>query len=109
MIDASRKKMQVTTTSTLNKYLRHVIPIFHGCNQFMAIGLRLLIWGSLAGIVGAWWTSRAMRSVLYDVLAMQGPTLIFAFTIVCAVTILACLVPARRAAMVDPITALRAD
>jgi predicted permease len=78
-------------------------------NQFMAIGLRLLIWGSLAGIVGAWWTSRAMRSVLYDVLAMQGPTLIFAFTIVCAVTILACLVPARRAAMVDPITALRAD
>lgn len=78
-------------------------------NQFMAIGVRLLLWGSLAGIIGAWWASRAMQSVLYGVLAMQVPTLIIAFFIVFVVTILACLVPAHRAAKVDPIAALRAD
>jgi len=71
--------------------------------------LRLLLWGSLAGLLGAWWTGRAMQSVLYGVLSLQAPTLVIAILVVCVVTILACLVPAHRAAQVDPIAALRSD
>jgi len=77
--------------------------------QFMSLGLRLLLWGSLAGLLGAWWTGRAMQSVLYGVLSLQAPTLVIAILVVCVVTILACLVPAHRAAQVDPIAALRSD
>jgi predicted permease len=78
-------------------------------NHFMAIGLRLLLWGSLAGVLGAWWARRAMQSVLYEVLPVQVPVILIACLCVCAVTLLACLVPAHRAATVDPITALRSD
>jgi predicted permease len=78
-------------------------------DQFLAIGLRLLFWGSLAGIVGAWWACRAMHSVLYGVVNMQIPALVFAWAVVFVVTILASIVPARRATLVDPIAALRAE
>lgn len=77
--------------------------------QFTAIGLRLLLWGSVAGLIGAWWACRAMQSVLYGVLETQVPTLAIAVLFVWVVTIVACLVPARSATKVDPIVELRAD
>jgi predicted permease len=81
----------------------------HIRNLFLAMGLRLLLWGSVAGIVGGWWACRAMQSTLYGVLSMQLSTLGIAFMIVSLVATVACLVPALRAAKVDPIVALRGD
>jgi predicted permease len=78
-------------------------------DQFLSIGLRLFLWGSVAGIIGAWWAGRAMQSVLFGVVNMQIPALVIAFAVVFVVTILASLVPARRATLVDPIAVLRAE
>jgi len=61
------------------------------------------------GLGGAWVLTRYVKAMLYGVTALDGPT--FAITpLVLAVTVLvASLGPARRAARVDPITALREE
>ncbi len=77
--------------------------------QFLALGLRLLAAGTLLGLLGAWLTGRAMQSVLFDVPALPLATIFVTAVVMSAVSIIACLVPARRAAKVDPMIALRAE
>jgi predicted permease len=77
--------------------------------QFLSLGLRLLAAGTILGLIGAWWTGRAMRSVLFDVPALPVATLLATALVMTAVSLVACLIPARRAAKVDPMIALRAE
>ncbi len=72
-------------------------------------GVILIGTGILVGIVGAAAASRALTAVLYGVGALN--LVAFAIAIVCLaiVALIACIVPARRATMVDPIVALRAE
>lgn len=72
-------------------------------------GLRLTAFGLALGILGALGASRALLSLLFrtsplDPLAWMGIVLLFM-----AVATLACWVPARRAAGVDPSVTLRAE
>ena len=50
-----------------------------------------------------------MRSVLFDVPAMHFATLFGTALLMSIVSLVACLIPARRAAKVDPMIALRAE
>jgi putative ABC transport system permease protein len=70
-------------------------------------GLRLTSIGLLAGIILALGLTRTLRSLLFGVSATDPLT--FAGVVVLLVTtaLLACYLPARRAANVDPIVALR--
>jgi predicted permease len=70
-------------------------------------GSRLAFWGFVAGIGGALAARRVLASSLHDV-APNDPV-IFAVTVVClaVVAFVACYIPARRAAHVDPMVALR--
>src|SRR6202048_879159 len=77
--------------------------------QFISLGLRLLAAGTILGLIGAWWTGRAMQSVLFDVPTLHVATLFGTAFVMTAVSLIACLIPARRATKVDPIEALRAD
>jgi ABC-type lipoprotein release transport system permease subunit len=52
---------------------------------------------------------RAMRSILFDVPPLHGATFALTTVVMAAVSLGACLLPARRAASVDPIVALRSD
>ncbi len=52
---------------------------------------------------------RMLASQLYGVTAFDPVTLIAAMTILGAVALAACIIPARRAARVDPAIALRGD
>jgi putative ABC transport system permease protein len=63
--------------------------------------------GAVLGSIGAFFVSQAMRSLLPGLGALS--TLAFAGVAVAllAAAFLACLVPARRAASVDPMVALR--
>jgi putative ABC transport system permease protein len=72
-------------------------------------GMRPVVIGLAIGIVSAFALGRLLTSQLYEVSA-HNPALLTASTILlAAVALIACLVPARRAAHVDPIQALRAQ
>jgi predicted permease len=72
-------------------------------------GMRPVVIGLGIGIVSAFALGRLIASQLYEVSA-HSPALFAGATILLAtIALLACLVPARRAAHVDPIQALRAE
>ena len=70
-------------------------------------GILLALGGLLLGLGGAYFVGRLMKSLLYQVNAMD-PTAVSAVTAVLLLSaLLACYIPARRATQVDPIVALR--
>ena len=75
--------------------------------QFLRLGTKLLLLGTALGVVGAWAAGRAMQTVLFGVNAVQPLVLAATFAVTVMVVLLACLLPARRAANVDPMVALR--
>jgi predicted permease len=77
--------------------------------QFLSLGLRLLAAGTILGLVGAWVAGRAMQSVLFDVPPLPIPALLGTALVMSVVSLVACLIPARRASKVDPMIALRAE
>jgi predicted permease len=77
--------------------------------QFLSLGLRLLAAGTILGLIGAWWAGRAMQSVLFDVPTLHLATLFGTALVMTAVSLFACLIPARRATKVNPMEALRAE
>jgi putative ABC transport system permease protein len=70
-------------------------------------GLRLVIIGVAGGLLGAWALSRYLTSMFYSVRATDLVTYNLAALLITVVALVACLVPARRAAKVDPMVALR--
>jgi ABC-type antimicrobial peptide transport system permease subunit len=77
--------------------------------QFLSLGLRLLTAGTILGWIGVWFAGRAMESVLFDVPTLHIATLLGTALVMTAVSLIACLIPARRASKVDPTIALRAE
>jgi ABC-type antimicrobial peptide transport system permease subunit len=78
-------------------------------SQFLSLGLRLLAAGTILGLIGAWVAGRAMQSVLFGVPALPVAALLGTAAVMTAVSLIACFIPARRAAKVDPMVALRAE
>jgi ABC-type antimicrobial peptide transport system permease subunit len=76
-------------------------------NQFRALGLRLFGAGAMLRIAGAWLARRAMQSILFDVPAVNMAMLAATSGIMAVVSLVACWLPARRAARVDPMVALK--
>jgi ABC-type antimicrobial peptide transport system permease subunit len=70
-------------------------------------GLRQLLVGLAIGLVSAWALSRVMADLLVGVRPGDPATLAAIATLLTVVSIAACLIPARRAARVDPMIALR--
>jgi predicted permease len=77
--------------------------------QFLSLGLRLLASGILVGVVGAWVAGKAMQTVLFGVPTLHPATLLATTLVIASASLVACLIPARRASRVDPIVAMRAD
>lgn len=72
-------------------------------------GARLALWGTAAGLIGAALTTRYLASSLYGVAPMDPVTLAAAAGFLFALALLASYLPARRAARVDPVIALRLE
>lgn len=82
---------------------RHVLALVLGD------GLRLTLVGIAIGIVGAAVLARLLTAMLYGVAAHDPATFAGTAGVVALVAIIACYVPARRAAGIEPMTALRAE
>lgn len=70
-------------------------------------GLRLIFVGVLLGLAGAVVLSRILSSFLYEVTPTDPLTLAFVSFILAVIALLASYIPARRAAKIDPMEALR--
>ncbi len=74
---------------------------------FLAHGLRLAGAGVVLGLAGALVLTRVMRDLLFGVSATDPLTFAGVALALTLVALLACFIPARRAARVDPLCALR--
>jgi putative ABC transport system permease protein len=70
-------------------------------------GIRLAVPGMVIGIAGILLLGRLMRSTLYGVGSVDYLSTFLVAAVLFAVALLACWVPARRCAQVDPMVALR--
>lgn len=72
-------------------------------------GLRLTLLGAALGVAGALAAGRALASLLYNVPAWDPLALALGAGTVLVAALFASSIPARRAARVDPVTALRSE
>jgi putative ABC transport system permease protein len=68
---------------------------------------QLISTGIVAGLVGTLLLARILNSLLFEVSSSDPVTYLVGAVVIALVSLLACLMPARRATRVDPIVALR--
>jgi ABC-type antimicrobial peptide transport system permease subunit len=72
-------------------------------------GMLLALTGVAVGVGGAIGLTRLLKTLLYGITPTDPSTFILVAFILSAVALLACWLPARRAAKVDPMVALRCE
>jgi predicted permease len=90
-----RMALGATSKEILLSYVKH--------------GLKLTLFGLAVGLVLAHIAARFMTTILYGFRPDYLPTVAVVSLILLAVAALACFVPARRAAKVDPLVVLRSE
>ena len=79
----------------------HVLRLVFG----QSLGMLLI--GVVIGLAGAFALTRLMRTLLFEITATDPLTYVTVIGLLTVVALLACYIPARRAAKVDPLIALR--
>ena len=77
--------------------------------QVIAEGMKTALVGVVVGTAGAYGVGRAMQGFWYGVGALDPIGFSLVATTLLIAALLACVLPARRAALVDPMVALRQD
>jgi cell division protein FtsX len=84
-------------------------PASQVLREVVAQGMALTGAGVAVGLLGAWGVSRVLATLLYGVSATDPATYAATAAALTGVAALASWLPARRAAQVDPVVALRAE
>ena len=79
----------------------------HVLRLILGQSLGMLLIGIGIGLAGAFALTRLMRTLLFEVTATDPLTYVSVIGLLTVVALLACYIPARRAAKVDPLIALR--
>ena len=72
-------------------------------------GARLALAGIVAGALASAWTTEALRNLLFGVTPGDPASFAASTAMLATVAVIACYLPARRAARLDPVTALREE
>lgn len=72
-------------------------------------GMRMVLAGVVVGLVGGLALGRAVSSLVFGVKVYDPETFILVAVVLTAIALAACVFPARRAARVDPMVALREE
>jgi len=80
---------------------------FHVLRLIFGQSLGMLLLGTGIGLAGAFALTRLMRTLLFEITATDPLTYVSVIGLLTVVALLACYIPARRAAKVDPLIALR--
>lgn len=105
----------VIAFSTTMRVHEMAIRVALGSSRFgiirlvLASGARLALIGCAIGIAGAMLVSRLLRSVLFEVGPFDPVVLIAATAVILMLSLAASFLPARRAASIDPMKALRSE
>jgi predicted permease len=97
----SRRTSEIGVRMALGAQRRTVV------GMVMRESMRLVVIGMAVGLAAAVWAGRFVDVVLYDVSATDPLTIAGAVSLIAAVAALAGCLPARRAAKVNPMDALR--
>jgi len=81
----------------------------HVLSLLLGRGMSLVAAGIIIGLGGAWALTRVMASLLFGVSATDPLTFAGVAMLLGIVALVACYIPARRAAKTDPMAALRCE
>jgi macrolide transport system ATP-binding/permease protein len=101
MYDVSQRTHEIGIRMALGATLRDVLQLIVGQ------GMRMAMIGIVLGLMGAFALTRVLGSLLLGIGTTDPVTFIGVPLLLIAVALLACYIPARRAARVDPLVALR--
>ena len=99
----ARRKREVAIRMALGARQSNVLGLI------LRQGLRLAFAGTLLGLAGMWGVTRFLESLLFGVKAADPVTMFMAALLLVAVSLAASLVPAWRAARVDPVVVMRGN
>lgn len=99
----SQRTQEVGIRMALGAQRGHVLMLV------FANGARLALIGAIIGIAGAVGLTRLMRDLLFDVSPTDPAILAGTGVLLLLVALAACVIPARRAASIDPMRALRTE
>jgi putative ABC transport system permease protein len=99
----SQRTREIGTRMALGARRQHVLKLV------LKGGIALAAIGIAVGMVGAYALTGLMTTLLYEVTPTDPGTFAFVPTALLIVALVACYLPARRAAAVDPMTALRTE
>jgi predicted lysophospholipase L1 biosynthesis ABC-type transport system permease subunit len=91
--------VRVALGATTGRIVRGVLA---QAGRFLAAGL-------VIGLPAAWWASQSIASLLFEVRPTDIRTYAIVVAVMVATALIAAWIPARRAARVDPLVALRAE
>jgi putative ABC transport system permease protein len=101
--NVSQRKREIGIRSALGATRRSVMALV------VRQGLAATIAGLVAGVFIALFATRLMRPLLFGITPLDVPSFALTPMILLAVAIVACVVPARRAAATDPAATLRSE